>query len=254
METNQQNISGTVAVEVLDLVKVFGSGPAAVHALRGVDLVVPAGELLFLTGPSGSGKTTLLSILGCVLSPSGGVVRVLGEEIGALDDRALAAFRLQALGFVFQGHNLIASLSALENVRLPLLLQGVDAHEAEARAAEMLARVGLAAQRGRKPRELSGGQKQRVAIARALVGMPPLVLADEPTASLDAKSGQEVMELLAAMAEEGGHTVVVVTHDNRIFHFADRTVAIEDGRLVPGTSTAPNSDRKGNISHANKSR
>ncbi len=235
METNERDTSVAAAVEVRGLVKVFGTGPAAVHALRGVDLIVPPGELLFLTGPSGSGKTTLLSIVGCVLSPSDGLVRVLGQEVGALDERALAAFRLEALGFVFQGHNLVASLSALENVRLPLLLQGVHPREAEARAAEMLARVGLAEKRGRKPRDLSGGQKQRVAIARALVAAPPLVLADEPTASLDAKSGQEVMELLAAMAAEGGHTVVVVTHDSRIFHFADRTVAIEDGRLAPHT-------------------
>ncbi len=206
------------------------------HALRGVDLEVPKGERLFLTGPSGSGKTTLLSILGCVLRPTDGAVEVLGHDVRSLDERALSAFRLGSLGFIFQGHNLIASLSARENVRLPLLLQGVPVEEAEARAAEELRRVGLGAKLEARPRDLSGGQKQRIAIARATVGRPPLILADEPTASLDAKSGQEVMELLTEISRERGSTALVVTHDNRIFHFSDRIIAIEDGRIAGRSS------------------
>lgn len=222
-----------VAIEMKGVTKVFGTGDAAVHALRGIDLSVARGEILFLTGPSGSGKTTLLSILGCVLRPTGGDVTVLGRSVTSLAERELAAFRLAELGFVFQGHNLIASLTSRENVRLPLLLQGVAADDAEARAARELTRVGLASKLHRKPRDLSGGEKQRVAIARAVIARPRLVLADEPTASLDASSGREVMDILASLARERGHTVLVVTHDNRIFDFADRTVAIEDGHLLP---------------------
>ena len=219
------------AIEARAVTKIYGSGGAAVPALRGVDLHVVRGEMLFLTGPSGSGKTTLLSILGCVLRPSSGQVQVMGAAIAQLTDTQLAAFRLRSLGFVFQGHNLIASLSAVQNVRLPLLLQGVERSEAHARAAQELSQVGLVDKMDKKPGDLSGGQKQRVAIARALVTQPPLVLADEPTASLDAKSGRGVMELLTDLARQRGTTVVVVTHDNRIFDFADRTVAIEDGQL-----------------------
>lgn len=221
----------TNAVETRGLTKVFGDGGAAVHALRGIDLDVTSGEILYLTGPSGSGKTTLVSIIGGVLRATAGAVRVFGRDLATLGEAALADFRLAQMGFVFQGHNLVASLTALENVKLPLLMRGVRPAAAAARAAETLARVGLADKLERKPRELSGGQKQRVAIARAVVGEPPLVLADEPTASLDAASGLEVMELLTALARERRHTVLVVTHDNRIFRYADRLVAIEDGRL-----------------------
>jgi putative ABC transport system ATP-binding protein len=220
------------AVTVRGLTKVFGTGEGAVHALRGVDVDIARGEILFLSGPSGSGKTTLVSIIGCVLSASAGQVRLFGRDVTKLDERALAAVRLDTIGFVFQGHNLIASLTALENVRLPLLMRGVPVPEANLRAAGELIRVGLEGKLDRKPRDLSGGQKQRVAIARAVVGRPPLVLADEPTASLDATSGREVMEILTTLAREQGTTVAVVTHDNRIYGFADRRISIEDGRIV----------------------
>lgn len=185
-----------------------------------------------LSGPSGSGKTTLLSILGCVLRATEGTVKILDTDVTAARERDLPALRLAYVGFIFQGHNLIASLSAGDNVALLLELRGVRRHEARAQAAKLLADVGLEGLYDRVPRELSGGQRQRVAIARALAGDPPLLLADEPTASLDAQSGMNVTKLLKQLATERGHTVVVVTHDNRIDHLADRIVRIEDGRIV----------------------
>jgi len=218
-------------ISVRDVTKRFGAGPLAFEALRGVSLEVAAGEVLLLVGPSGSGKTTLLSIIGCVLSPTSGAVELLGTDVTAVPEQALPDLRLTLLGFVFQGHNLLAALTARENVRLPLLLRGLPRAEADARAGEMLEKVGLGDRIDRLPEELSGGQKQRVAIARALAGTPPIVLADEPTAALDGKTGLEVMQTFTALAHEGGHAVVVVTHDPRIFPFGDRIVHIEDGKL-----------------------
>jgi putative ABC transport system ATP-binding protein len=220
------------AIVARNLTKRYGEGENAFLALRGVDLTVPTGEVLFVTGPSGSGKTTLLSILGCVLSPTDGTAQVLGLDVAGLREGRLAPFRRASIGFIFQGHNLIASQDAIGNVRLPLMLNGVGSAEATRRAVAELEAVGLGDKTMRLPRDLSGGQRQRVAIARATVGRPPLILADEPTASLDAKSGREVMELLTRLARERGTTVLVVTHDNRIFPYADRVVAIEDGQLV----------------------
>lgn len=220
------------AIVARNLTKRYGEGENAFLALRGVDLTVPTGEVLFVTGPSGSGKTTLLSILGCVLSPTDGTAQVLGLDVAGLREGRLAPFRRASIGFIFQGHNLIASQDAIGNVRLPLMLNGVGSAEATRRAVAELEAVGLGDKTLRLPRDLSGGQRQRVAIARATVGRPPLILADEPTASLDAKSGREVMELLTRLARERGTTVLVVTHDNRIFPYADRVVAIEDGQLV----------------------
>ena len=220
------------AIVAKNLTKRYGEGENAFLALRGVDLTVPTGEVLFVTGPSGSGKTTLLSILGCVLSPTDGTAEVLGLDVGKQREGGLAAFRRKSIGFIFQGHNLIASQDAIGNVRLPLMLNGVGSGEATRRAIAELEAVGLGDKTLRLPRDLSGGQRQRVAIARATAGRPALILADEPTASLDAKSGREVMELLTRLARERGTTVLVVTHDNRIFPYADRVVAIEDGQLV----------------------
>ena len=220
------------AIVARNLTKRYGEGENAFLALRGVDLTVPTGEVLFVTGPSGSGKTTLLSILGCVLSPTDGTAQVLGLDVAGLREGRLAPFRRASIGFIFQGHNLIASQDAIGNVRLPLMLNGVGSAEATRRAVAELEAVGLGDKTMRLPRDLSGGQRQRVAIARATVGRPPLILADEPTASLDAKSGREVMDLLTRLARERGTTVLVVTHDNRIFPYADRVVAIEDGQLV----------------------
>ena len=219
------------AISVRGLTKVYGSGSTAFTALRGVDFEVEAGELVMLCGPSGSGKTTLLSILGCVLSGTAGQVHLLGRDISRATEAELADLRLSTIGFVFQAHNLLASLSALDNVKLLLDLRGVPSREARARATQMLEAVNLGDKLASLSRDLSGGQRQRVAIARALAGDPPFVLADEPTAALDAQNGLAVTELLRSLAKQSGRTVVIVTHDSRIFHLADRIVRIEDGLI-----------------------
>ena len=220
------------AIDARDVTKTYGSGVTGYQALRGVDFAVGRGEFVMLSGPSGSGKTTLLSILGCALQATSGVVRLLGEDVTARREAELPALRLSLVGFVFQQHGLIASLTARDNVGLLLELRGRSRREARAEAARLLELVGLSDKLDSRPRDLSGGQRQRVAIARAVAGGPPLLLADEPTASLDAENGKLVIALLRDLAEKQGHTVVVVTHDNRIFHFADRIVGIEDGRIV----------------------
>lgn len=222
----------SAAIELSNVRKVFGTGALAYEALKGVDLTVERGELLMLVGPSGSGKTTLLSLLGCVLAPTSGELSLFGERVSGRAESAMPRLRLAYIGFVFQAHNLIASLSAVDNVAFQLELRGVARTKAVAEAKDLLERVGLGAKLEKKPRELSGGQRQRVAIARAIAGAPPLVLADEPTASLDAESGLAVTEMLRDLARERGHTVVLVTHDERIFHLADRIVHIEDGRIT----------------------
>ena len=225
-------------IEVKKLRKSYGGGALVNTVLHDVDLSVGAGEVLMLVGPSGSGKTTLLSILGCVLTPTSGSVRLAGHELMGVSEGALPLMRLRYIGFIFQSHNLLPSLSALDNVRLPLLLRGWKTGEASRESRTLLESVGLGDKLHRLPSELSGGQAQRVAIARALAGRPPIILADEPTAALDAHTGQGVMETLTGLAHDGGHTVLVVTHDNRIFKFADRIVRIEDGHLTEDAARA----------------
>jgi putative ABC transport system ATP-binding protein len=224
------------AISVKSLRKVYGQGATAYEALRGVDFEVEPGELVMLSGPSGSGKTTLLSILGCVLGATSGTVKLLGRDLSHAAETELANTRLSLIGFVFQTHNLLASLSVLDNVKLLLELRGVRPREARERATKMLEAVNLESKLHSLPRDLSGGQRQRVAIARALAGDPPFVLADEPTAALDAQNGLAVTELLRSLAKSSQRTVVVVTHDNRIFHLADRIVHIEDGRIKEKSS------------------
>ncbi len=219
------------AIDARGVRKVFGKGALAFEALKGVDFEVARGEFVMLEGPSGSGKTTLLSILGCVLGPTVGEVFLQGERISGLRESDLPRIRTEYIGFIFQGNNLIASLTSEENVALQLELRGVPSRAALAEARVLLGKVGLGDKVGRKPMDLSGGQRQRVAIARALAGDPPVILADEPTAALDAENGRKVTEILRDLARERGHTVVVVTHDNRIFHLADRIVHIEDGLI-----------------------
>jgi putative ABC transport system ATP-binding protein len=219
------------AIDVRNVTKTYGSGDTAYQALRGVDFHVRAGEFVMLSGPSGSGKTTLLSILGCVLTASSGHVALLGNNISAVKDSKLAGLRLSYIGFVFQAHNLLMSLSARENISMLLALRGMGTAAASAEAQRLLTQVGLGDKCESLPRDLSGGQRQRVAIARALAGSPPILLADEPTAALDAQNGLAVTETLRNLAKNHGHTVVVVTHDNRIFHLADRIVHIEDGLI-----------------------
>jgi putative ABC transport system ATP-binding protein len=223
-----------LAVRCRHVGKIFGSGPLAFEALRDVDFEVARGELVMLVGPSGSGKTTLLSILGCVLSATSGEVELFGMPLTTTKARDLPLLRRALIGFVFQGHNLLAALSAEANVRLVLETRGVPLAEARSQARHLLTRVGLEKKLDALPNQLSGGQRQRVAIARALAGSPPLVLADEPTAALDAVTGLEVTKLLTELCREQGTTVVVVTHDNRIFHLADRIVHLADGRIVDG--------------------
>jgi putative ABC transport system ATP-binding protein len=220
------------AVELKGLTKTYGTGALAFQALKGIDLTVKQGEFMMLVGPSGSGKTTLLSILGCVLAPTSGEGLLFGEKLHGRRESELPDLRLSYIGFIFQGNNLIPALNIEDNVAFPLELRGSSRKAAVAEAREVLTEVGLGDKLKRHPNDLSGGQRQRVSVARAVAGRPPLILADEPTASLDAETGQQVTELLKKLSTERGHTVVVVTHDNRIFHFADRTVHIEDGLLV----------------------
>ena len=222
------------AVVVRGVTKVYGKGPAAVHALRGVDVDIPGNRLSMLVGPSGCGKTTLVSIITGVLDPSEGRVSVFGEEWTQMsaDERTRARSRM--VGFIFQQFNLIPTLPAAENVAVPLFIRKMERGEALGRATEALKSVGLGDRGKAFPGELSGGMQQRVAIARALVASPRLLVCDEPTASLDGKSGQAVMELIrrAASGDIGEpRCVIVVTHDSRVFHYADSIFEMEDGRL-----------------------
>jgi putative ABC transport system ATP-binding protein len=214
--------------------KTYDSGAAAFIALRDVAIRFRAGEFVILGGPSGSGKTTLLSIIGCVLRPTTGRVQLLEDVVTDLPEHALPDVRLRHIGFIFQQHNLVTALDALSNVALPLELQGLSRREAEARAIESLTCLGLGDRGGSLPAHLSGGQRQRVAIARAFATRPPVILADEPTASLDGANVEIVAGLLRAHADAGG-TVVAVTHDQRLSRHADRTLELLDGRIVSDT-------------------
>jgi putative ABC transport system ATP-binding protein len=211
----------------------FGSGPTAFTALRSIGLEVFPGEVLLLMGPSGSGKTTLVHILGCLLRPTEGTVVLNGHVVGSLSDDALGTLRLRNFGFVFQAHNLFPMLTVTENVMVALDLMGVALPAARVRARELLEQVGLHDRLDAYPNALSGGQKQRVAIARALAGDPEILMADEPTAALDAENGLKAMELFCMLAHRQRRAVVIVSHDPRIVHLADRIVHIEDGRIVP---------------------
>jgi putative ABC transport system ATP-binding protein len=221
-----------------DLYKSFGSGQRCTPILRGVSLSVDHGETVFLVGPSGSGKTTLLSLIGCLLGPDSGSIEVLGHDINQMRREELTAFRRQYLGFVFQTFNLFPNLSAADNVQLALSMRGVPTAEAKARSLELLAHVGLGDRARLRPAQLSTGECQRVAVARALAGGPAILFADEPTASLDAENGQAVLRLLQRLVREQGLTLIIVTHDNRIFPYADRILRLEDGRLASEHSAA----------------
>ncbi|MBA2302455.1 MAG: ABC transporter ATP-binding protein [Acidobacteria bacterium] len=226
------------AIRVRDVSKTFAQGAAAVRALAGVDLDIDCGELMLLMGPSGSGKTTLLSIMGCMLRPCRGSVSILGEEVTGLSERDLPRVRRDWIGFVFQGFNLFPTLTAVDNVGLAFDLRGLPRRQASRRATELLEQVDLGDKRDAFPADLSGGQKQRVAIARAIAGDPWVVLADEPTASLDTRSGRVVMKLLRGLAHDRGRAIVIVTHDNRLLEYADRIVQIEDGSIVSDSASA----------------
>jgi putative ABC transport system ATP-binding protein len=217
-------------IEAQGLTRTFGSGESTVAAVTDVSMSVDAGEIVLLLGPSGSGKTTLVSMLGGLLTPSEGTVHI--EGIGLLHrGRDAAATRLRSIGFVFQSFNLLAALTAVENVALPLRLLGVRRGAAIERATALLGSLGLARRSEAYPGTLSGGEKQRVSLARALVAEPRVLLADEPTASLDTTNGREAMEMLRQSVHEGRQACVVVTHDTRLIDLADRVMWIEDGRV-----------------------
>lgn len=216
--------------------KRYKSGDGEITALQETSLEMKSGELVLIIGPSGSGKTTLLSLLGCVIYPSSGKVTVEGINTTGLNEVELAKVRLNSIGFVFQNFNLVAPLTALENVLFPLNLQNVPAAEAKKRALAALEGVGLAERANFKPRQLSGGQQQRVSIARALVTNPALLLCDEPTASLDSKSLITVMEELKKLSVQG-KAVAVVTHDPRLKEYADKTIYVENGRVTDKLSS-----------------
>lgn len=219
-------------VEAVNVAKVLGSGAAQVAALKGVSLALNGGELTLLMGPSGSGKTTLLSILGCILTPTEGMVSIRGHSTESAGPEDLALLRREHVGFVFQSFHLFPTLTAVDNVRLALDVRGEPSRSAKVRSREALAKVGLSHKVSAFPRELSGGEQQRVAIARAIVGNPSIILADEPTAALDGENGRAIMTILAGIAKEQGRGVLIVTHDPRLLLFADRVVHIEDGLIV----------------------
>ena len=221
-----------IMIEATDIVKVLGEGAGRVDALKGIDLSLVGGELTLLMGPSGSGKTTLLSVLGCMLSPTSGTVRIRGQSITGLSPEELARVRRENVGFVFQSYHLFPTLTAAENVRLTLDVRGERSPLAREKADKALATVGLSHRANAFPREISGGEQQRVAVARAIVGDASVVLADEPTAALDSENGHAVMTMLAEIAKDPARALFIVTHDPRIMPFADRILRIEDGRIV----------------------
>lgn len=218
-------------IELTNIVKLYRMGDTDVHALDGVNLKIDAGEYVAIMGPSGSGKSTLMNILGCLDVPTSGEYVLNGEQVSKLRDDALARARNRNIGFVFQQFNLLNRADALRNVELPLRYQGVGGRERSRRAKEALESVGLGQRVHHKPTELSGGQQQRVAIARALVTRPAILLADEPTGALDSKTGEEILTLFEQLHDTRGLTVIIVTHDPKVAHHANRVVSIRDGKI-----------------------
>jgi len=229
-QTNNGN--GNVAIHCKGVTKVYGSGDAEVKALRGVDLDVYTNELMMLVGPSGSGKTTLISVIAGILDHNAGDCIVFGQDFMHMSDRQRTKYRGKNIGFVFQAFNLLPTLNAAENVAVPLLINGVPRPKALAQAKEMLDRVGLGARWKSLPSQLSGGQQQRVAIARAIVHDPKIVVCDEPTSALDHETGHKIMEILREVAIHEGRSLVIVTHDARIFEFGDRIAKMDDGMIL----------------------
>lgn len=219
------------AVVCRDVVKEFGMGDTKTIALSGVNLEVASGRMTLLVGPSGCGKTTLISIIAGLLDPTAGEVHVLGTAVHKLRGSQLVRFRANNIGFVFQQYNLLPALTAAENTAVPLIIAGKPRRAAVRRATELLEAVGLANRANSYPHQLSGGQQQRVAIARALINDPRLMVCDEPTAALDAKSGHTVMELLKQVAVQPGRAVIIVTHDSRVFDVGDNIIHMSDGRI-----------------------
>lgn len=215
-----------------DVSKVYGVGEAAVRAVDGINLHIQRGDLVLILGPSGAGKTTLLSLIGGLLQPTAGMIRVADTELSRLAPKALAEFRLRQIGFVFQFFQLFSALTARENVEVPLRLAGIAAAEARRQAEALLVQFGLSKRSLHRPQDLSGGEKQRVALARALALRPPVIIADEPTGSLDSRNGDEVIRLLRQLVDNEHRTVLVASHDQRLTQVATRILHCEDGRLV----------------------
>lgn len=232
-----------MVIAARNIEKSFVRGSNRFPVLRGIDLGVRSGECVFLAGPSGSGKSTLLSIFGCILTPDSGTLRLFDEDVTSLDQAHRVAFRRDRIGFVFQRFHLVRGLRAIDNVCVPMILQGQSWPQARRRARELLDSVGLTEHIHADPRQMSAGQCQRVAFARALANDPELILADEPTASLDGEHGQAAMKLLRELTAQRGKTAVIVTHDTRIFPYADRILWLENGRVssAPETSQSPHS-------------
>jgi len=228
--TARQDACPTLAVQNLRVT--YGSGSARTCALNDVSLAFNPGQLSLVMGPSGSGKTTLLSVLGCLLNPDSGGLRVMGTNAAGLSEVHMAGIRRQFIGYVFQAFRLFHSLSAVDNVMAGLEVTGCRGTRARSIAIDALGRVGLAGKASLKPDELSGGEKQRIAIARALAKDPPIILADEPTASLDSASGAQIARMLKDLAADADRIVVVVTHDDRWLELSDRTIRLEDGRVI----------------------
>ena len=229
-------MSGPV-IEVSELHKTYALDGVDVHALRGVDLTVQAGEFVAIMGPSGSGKSTLMNILGCLDAPDRGRYILQGRDVTELDPDQLAELRNREIGFVFQNFNLLPRTSALENVETPLIYAGIGRAERRRRATEALQRMGLGDRLASQPSQLSGGQQQRVAIARALVTRPALVLADEPTGNLDTATSGDIMSTLGTLHRDAGVTVLLITHEHDIAAHAQRTLVVRDGRLIEETTT-----------------
>jgi len=218
-------------VELIDVYKIYRTEYYEVRALDGVSLEVKEGEFIVIMGPSGSGKSTLLNLIGCLDKPTEGEVLINGVETSNLNDNQLTELRRDTIGFIFQTYNLIPTLTALENVELPMIFKGMSRQEREERAKELLRNVGLEKEMDRKPTEMSGGQQQRVAIARALANNPKILLCDEPTGNLDTKSGEQVMEIIRHQNEELGVTVILVTHDPTLAKYGDVVVRLRDGKI-----------------------
>jgi putative ABC transport system ATP-binding protein len=232
MERCTKQSNHDIAVRCRGLTKTYGTGDASVMALRGIDLDVRRGELLMVVGPSGCGKTTLISVIAGILDQDSGQCEVLGRDLKDMVQRERARFRGLSIGFVFQLFNLLPALNAVENVSVPLLINGIARKNAEARAQEVLEAVSLGSRLDALPGKLSGGQQQRVAIARALVHEPKLIVCDEPTSNLDHVTGRSMMELLRDVAKSPDRALIVVTHDPRIFEFADRMARMDDGKII----------------------
>ena len=234
-------LNHNIAVRCDNVVKTYDSGGTKVTALRGIDLDVRTGELMMLVGPSGCGKTTLISVIAGILDQDAGECEVFGQDFKSMRQRDRTAYRGHNIGFVFQAFNLLPTLTAAENVAVPLLILGTPRKDAIERAEEALRRVGLGDRTHSLPKQLSGGQQQRVAIARALVHGPKLIVCDEPTSALDHETGHKVMELLREVAVGPDRALVIVTHDARIFEFADRIAKMDDGRVVKVEENSKNS-------------